>query len=43
MNGLFRTSVKDQEFLGVEVPKDTKVLCMFGSANLDPEMWEAST
>ena len=40
VNGLFRTSVKDQEFLGVEVPKDTKVLCMFGSANLDPEMWE---
>jgi len=40
VNGLFRTAVKDQEFLGVEVPKDTKVLCMFGSANLDPEMWE---
>ncbi len=40
VNGLFRTSVKDQEFLGVEVPKDTKVLCMFGSANLDPETWE---
>lgn len=40
VNGLFRTSVQDQEFLGVEVPKDTKVLCMFGSANLDPEMWE---
>jgi len=40
VNGLFRTAVQDQEFLGVEVPKDTKVLCMFGSANLDPEMWE---
>ncbi len=40
VNGLFRTAVKDQEFLGVEVPKNTKVLCMFGSANLDPEMWE---
>ena len=40
VNGLFRTAVKDQEFLGVEVPKNTKVLCMFGAANLDPEMWE---
>lgn len=40
VNGLFRTAVKDQEFLGVEVPKNTKVLCMFGSANLDPEMWD---
>ena len=40
VNGLFRTAVKDQEFLGVDVPKNTKVLCMFGSANLDPEMWE---
>ena len=40
VNGLFRTAVQDQEFLGVEVPKNTKVLCMFGSANLDPEMWE---
>ena len=40
VNGLFRTAVEDTEFLGVEVPKDTKVLCMFGSANLDPEMWE---
>ncbi len=40
VNGLFRTAVEDTESLGVEVPKDTKVLCMFGSANLDPEMWE---
>lgn len=40
VNGLFRTAVEDTEFLGVQVPKDTKVLCMFGSANLDPEVWE---
>lgn len=40
VNGLFRTAVEDTEFLGVQVPKDTKVLCMFGSANLDPEIWE---
>ncbi|MCY3645701.1 MAG: cytochrome P450 [Chloroflexi bacterium] len=40
VNGLFRTAVEDTEFLGVQVPKDTKVLCMFGSANLDPEMWD---
>lgn len=40
VNGLFRTAVEDTEFLGVQVPKDTKVLCMFGAANLDPEVWE---
>lgn len=40
VNGLFRTAVEDTEFLGVQVPKDTKVLCMFGSANLDPEVWD---
>ncbi len=40
VNGLFRTAVEDTEFLDVQVPKDTKVLCMFGSANLDPEAWE---
>lgn len=40
VNGLFRTAVEDTEFLGASVAKDTKVLCMFGSANLDPEMWD---
>lgn len=40
VNGLFRTAVEDTELLGVSVPKDTKVLCMFGSANLDPEVWD---
>ena len=40
VNGLFRTNVEEMDFLGAHLPKDTKVLCMFGSANLDPEMWE---
>ena len=40
VNGLFRTAVEDTELLGVSVPRDTKVLCMFGSANLDPEVWD---
>jgi cytochrome P450 len=40
VNGLFRTNVEEMDFLGVHLPKDTKVLCMFGSANLDPEIWD---
>ncbi len=40
VNGLFRTNTRDTELYGVTVPKDTKVLCMFGAANHDPEFWD---
>ena len=39
VNGLFRTNTRDTEVHGVKVPKDTKVICMFGAANIDPEFW----
>ncbi len=40
VNGLFRTNTRDTEVHGVKVPKDTKVICMFGAANHDPEFWD---
>jgi len=39
VNGLFRTNTRETEVHGVTVPKDTKVICMFGAANIDPEYW----
>ncbi len=39
VNGLFRTNTRDVEYQGVNLPKDTKVICMFGAANVDPEFW----
>lgn len=42
VNGLFRTNTRDTEFRGVRIPKDTKVLCMFGAANVDPAFWGES-
>ena len=39
VNGLFRTNTRDIEYMGVKLPKDTKVICMFGAANVDPEFW----
>ena len=40
VNGLFRTNTRDVELHGVHLPKNSKVMCMFGSANLDPEFWD---
>ncbi len=40
VNGLFRTNTRDTELHGRKLPKDTKVLCMFGAANHDPEFWD---
>jgi cytochrome P450 len=40
VNGLFRTNTRDTEVHGVKIPKDTKVICMFGAANHDPEFWD---
>ena len=39
VNGLFRTNTRETEVHGVTIPKDTKVICMFGAANVDPEFW----
>ncbi len=39
VNGLFRTNTRDTQFMGVKLPRDTKVICMFGAANVDPEFW----
>ena len=40
VNGLFRTNTRDTELYETQLPKDTKVLCMFGAANHDPEFWD---
>ncbi len=37
VHGLFRTNNEDVTLHGVEIPKDSKVLCLFGSANLDDQ------
>ena len=42
VNGLFRTNTRETEFMGRTLPKDTKVICMFGAANIDPEFWGES-
>jgi len=39
VNGLFRTNTQDTEVHGVKLPKDTKVICMFGATNIDLEFW----
>ena len=39
VNGLFRTNTRETEMHGVTIPKDTKVICMFGAANIDPDFW----
>lgn len=40
VHGLFRTNTCPVTIHGVDIPVDTKVLMMFGSANRDPEAWE---
>ncbi len=39
VNGLFRTNTRETELGGRALQKDTKVICMFGAANVDPEFW----
>ena len=34
-----RTSAKDTEVSGVTIEEGTKILCVLGSANTDPEVW----
>ena len=40
VHGLFRTNDKPVCMQGVDIPENSKVLALFGSANLDPEAWE---
>jgi len=40
VHGLFRTNTRPTEVHGVAIPEDTKVICMFGAANHDPEFWD---
>lgn len=40
VHGLFRTNNCPVTLHGVEIPQDSKVYMLFGSANLDPERWD---
>lgn len=40
VHGLFRTNTCPVTLHGVDIPVDSKVYMMFGSANRDPESWE---
>jgi cytochrome P450 len=40
VHGLFRTNNCPVTIHGVDIPTDSKVMMMFGSANRDPAMWE---
>jgi cytochrome P450 len=40
VHGLFRTNDEPVCMQGVDIPVDSKVLALFGSANLDPDVWE---
>jgi cytochrome P450 len=40
VHGLFRTNDEPVCMQGVDIPVDSKVLALFGSANLDPTVWE---
>ena len=39
VHGLFRTNDEAICLHGVDIPPDSKVLALFGSANLDPDVW----
>ena len=40
VHGLFRTNDEPVCMHGVDIPVDSKMLALFASANLDPEVWE---
>jgi cytochrome P450 len=40
VHGLFRTPKTDVELHGVTIPKDTKTLVLYASANRDPAVWD---
>jgi cytochrome P450 len=39
VHGLFRTNTEATEIDGVEIPANSKVMCNFFSANMDPDVW----
>lgn len=41
VHGLFRTNTTETEIGGVTIPQNSKVMCSFFSANMDPEAWDA--
>lgn len=40
VHGLFRTNTVETELHGVTLAKDSKVMCSFFSANMDPDAWD---
>lgn len=40
VHGLFRTNTEETEIGGVTIPENSKVMCTFFSANMDPEAWD---
>ncbi|MEM7288134.1 MAG: cytochrome P450 [Actinomycetota bacterium] len=40
VHGLFRTNTRETDLHGVTLPKDSKVMCTFFSANMDPGAWD---
>lgn len=40
VHGLFRTNDEPVCMQGVDIPENSKVLALFGSANLDPNAWD---
>lgn len=40
VHGLFRTNTEDTELGGVAIPENSKVMCSFFAANMDPEVWD---
>lgn len=40
VHGLFRTNTEETELHGVTIPENSKVMCSFFSANMDPELWD---
>jgi cytochrome P450 len=41
IQAFYRTTTRDVEVRGVTIPKDSKVMMMYGSANRDPEQFES--
>ncbi|MEM9610282.1 MAG: cytochrome P450 [Actinomycetota bacterium] len=40
VHGLFRTNTEETQIAGVTLPENSKVMCSFFSANMDPEAWD---
>ena len=40
VHGLFRTNTEEADLGGVTIPENSKVMCTFFSANMDPEVWD---